>query len=225
MTDIGKHNTEIEQDEMENLLRMDPVRSSLDVESRAIEPDNIAGESIVETRFTGGDSLDEPIRVTLFNEFRAIGEKLVYVLYPKNAQVLRDWDLWGPLIFSLVIALALALSTDKIERESVFTVVVALIWFGEAVCSLNIKLLGANISIFQSMCILGYSSFPLMIASIVCAFVPLIFIRIPVIVAMYAWTLFAAMGVLQNSNLSNKKLLAVYPLFLFYFSLAWIIFL
>ncbi|EPY52544.1 rab GTPase binding protein [Schizosaccharomyces cryophilus OY26] len=225
MTDLNKPNVEIEQDETENLLRMDPVRSSFDVETRPVEPDTFAGESVVETRYTGGDTLDEPIRVTLLNEFRAIGEKLIYILYPKNAQVLRDWDLWGPLIFSLVISLCLSLPASSSDRESIFTVVFALIWFGEAVCSLNIKLLGANISIFQSICILGYSSFPLVISSVVCAFIDRLYIRIPVNVAMYAWATFASLGVLQNSNLTNKKFLAAYPLFLFYFSLSWIIFL
>jgi len=35
-------------------------------------------------------------------DLRAIGNKVVQVLYPQSDNaVLRDWDLWGPLLVSL----------------------------------------------------------------------------------------------------------------------------
>lgn len=39
-------------------------------------------------------------------DLRAIGAKIVQVLHPKaeNA-VLRDWDLWGPLIVGLIVVM------------------------------------------------------------------------------------------------------------------------
>lgn len=50
-------------------------------------------------RYTGTDTLDEAVSVTIMRDLNAIGSKIVQVLNPtgKNA-VLRDWDLWGPLI-------------------------------------------------------------------------------------------------------------------------------
>ena len=36
-------------------------------------------------------------------DLRAIGNKVVQVLYPQSDNaVLRDWDLWGPLLVSLL---------------------------------------------------------------------------------------------------------------------------
>ncbi|EEB06364.1 rab GTPase binding protein [Schizosaccharomyces japonicus yFS275] len=219
------YSVEIERDETEDLLRMDPARASLDVNRPANKNTGIGSETVVDTQLKAGDTLEEPIVVTLLNDLKSIGRKLLYTLYPKDSDGLYSWDLWGPLLFSLGIAIILAISAPENQSEAVFTVVFGLIWFGQAVCSINLKLLGATISFFQSVCILGYSTFPLAIAAAVCAFVRTEYVRVPIILLMYGWTMFAAMGVLKRSNIPEKKLLASYPLFLFYFSLSWIIFL
>lgn len=57
---------------------------------------------------------------------------------------LRDWDLWGPLIFCLLLSLLLSFTARTDQKDAVFTGVFAMIWLGEAVVTLQIKLLGGN---------------------------------------------------------------------------------
>lgn len=56
---------------------------------------------------------------------------------------LRNWDLWGPLIFCLLLALLLSLKMGE-QKSLVFSGVFAMVWIGEAVVTLQIKLLGGN---------------------------------------------------------------------------------
>lgn len=57
---------------------------------------------------------------------------------------IRDWDLWGPLIFCLLLSLLLSFAAKSDQRDVVFSGVFALVWIGEAVVTLQIKLLGGN---------------------------------------------------------------------------------
>lgn len=57
---------------------------------------------------------------------------------------LRDWDLWGPLIFCLLLSMLLSFNHDSKQRDEVFSGVFAMVWIGEAVVTLQIKLLGGN---------------------------------------------------------------------------------
>jgi hypothetical protein len=57
---------------------------------------------------------------------------------------LRDWDLWGPLIFCLLLSLFLSWGAGGNQRDLVFSGVFALVWVGEAVVTMQIKLLGGN---------------------------------------------------------------------------------
>ncbi|PHH58439.1 hypothetical protein CDD82_3025 [Ophiocordyceps australis] len=63
---------------------------------------------------------------------------------------LRDWDLWGPLIFCLLLSLLLSFTARADQKDAVFSGVFAMIWLGEAIVTLQIKLLGGNISFAQS---------------------------------------------------------------------------
>jgi hypothetical protein len=57
---------------------------------------------------------------------------------------LRDWDLWGPLIFCLLLSLFLSWGAGGQQRDLVFSGVFALVWVGEVVVTMQIKLLGGN---------------------------------------------------------------------------------
>lgn len=57
---------------------------------------------------------------------------------------LRDWDLWGPLIFCLLLSLLLSFAARPEQRDAVFSGVFAMIWLGEAVVTLQIRLLGGT---------------------------------------------------------------------------------
>lgn len=66
---------------------------------------------------------------------------------------LRDWDLWGPLIFCLLLSLLLSFSTKRAEqKDAVFSGVFAMVWLGEAVVTLQIKLLGGNMYVLPFIC-------------------------------------------------------------------------
>ena len=56
---------------------------------------------------------------------------------------LRDWDLWGPLVFCLLLALLLSLRMGE-QKSFVFSGVFAMVWVGEAVVTVQIKLLGGS---------------------------------------------------------------------------------
>jgi protein YIPF6 len=63
---------------------------------------------------------------------------------------LRDWDLWGPLIFCLLLSVLLSITARSEQRDAVFSGVFAMIWLGEAVVTLQIKLLGGNMYVSLS---------------------------------------------------------------------------
>ncbi|KAJ4390596.1 hypothetical protein N0V93_004192 [Gnomoniopsis smithogilvyi] len=133
---------------------------------------------------------------------------------------LRDWDLWGPLIFCLLLSMLLSFNHEAKQRDEVFSGVFAMVWIGEAVVTLQIKLLGGNISFAQSVCIIGYTLFPLVIAALLSALhVPKI-PRIPVYLVLVGWSLAAGISILGGSGvLKNRVGLAIYPLFVFYLGL------
>merc|ERR1711892_1165457 len=89
------------------------------------------------------------------------------------------------------------------QKSLVFASVFVIVWLGAAVVTVNALLLGGNISFFQSVCVLGYCIFPLNIASFIC-----------LLGGPLLW------GVLVPPN---RKALAVYPLFLFYTAIGWLI--
>lgn len=57
---------------------------------------------------------------------------------------LRDWDLWGPLVFCLLLSLLLSFNAREEQKSVVFSGVFAMVWIGEAVVTAQIKLLGGN---------------------------------------------------------------------------------
>lgn len=63
---------------------------------------------------------------------------------------LRDWDMWGPLIFCLLLSLLLSFRAKPDQKDIVFSGVFAIVWIGEAVVTLQIKLLGGNMCVLPS---------------------------------------------------------------------------
>jgi len=178
------------------------------------------------------DTLDEPIRETILRDLKAVGLKFKHVIVPREKQsLLSDWDLWGPLI--LCTFMAFMLENNQIEDGGpAFAEFFALIWLGSIVVTMNIKLLGGNISFFQSACVIGYCLFPLasslglskLILLIADSQITLVFIARTIAVLMsFLWSSYAAMQFLGDCQPARRKALAAYPLFLFYFVIAWMI--
>ncbi|KAG0235116.1 hypothetical protein BGW42_005766 [Actinomortierella wolfii] len=170
------------------------------------------------------DTLDEPVTETLLRDLRNVGAKLKQVLYPKGGKdILRDWDLWGPLLMCLTLSIVLSVRAPPEQAITVFTWIFVIVWIGSAIVTVNAKLLGGRVSFFQSVCVLGYCLFPLVIASVVTVFVSSMVVRGPCCLAAFGWSSWASIGFLSHSNLANRRALAVYPLILFYFIFGWMI--
>nr|XP_046268002.1 protein YIPF6 [Scatophagus argus] len=178
-------------------------------------------------------TLDEPVKETILRDLRAVGNKFIHVLYPKRSSaLLRDWDLWGPLLLCVTLALLLqGGATDSDDQGGPqFAEVFVIIWFGSIIITLNSKLLGGTISFFQSLCVLGYCIMPLTVAMVVCRIILIggtgnvsFAVRLVVVTASFGWSTFASTAFLADSQPPNRKALVVYPVFLFYFVIGWMI--
>ncbi|MCJ1356343.1 MAG: hypothetical protein MMC33_006338 [Icmadophila ericetorum] len=141
------------------------------------------------------------------------------LLQGSMSEGLRDWDLWGPLAFSLLLSLLLSLSASK-QKEVIFSGVFALVWVGSAIVTWQIRLLGGKIAFFQTVCIIGYTLFPLVIAAFMSALGLPMIARIPIYIILLAWSLAAGVSILGGSGVVRNRVgLAVYPLFIFYVGL------
>jgi len=201
------------------------IGSSTDGNARPAR--NTVGGVQVEMRNTGLDTLDEPISTTIGRDLLSIYTKTIQVLYPPKAghrEVLRDWDLWGPLVISLTLGILLSIRAAADQSLPIFTTVVCIMTSGSLVVTIQAKLLGGRVSFFQGLCVFGYCVAPLNIAALVSVFVPLVYVRLPVTFAAWAWCVWASVNFLDGTKLEKQRtMLAVYPLLLFYSILAWMI--
>ncbi|VEN59180.1 unnamed protein product, partial [Callosobruchus maculatus] len=111
-----------------------------------------------------------------------------------------------------------------------FAEVFVIVWVGSMVVTLNSKLLGGNISFFQSVCVLGYCLLPTTISLVVCRILLLLnqtnllfFMRFAVSMIGFIWATYASMIFLGDSQKPNRKMLALYPIGLFYFIISWLV--
>ncbi|GAM21942.1 hypothetical protein SAMD00019534_051170 [Acytostelium subglobosum LB1] len=177
------------------------------------------------------NTLDEPVYKTILRDIKTVGYKLYHVILPRGnaVSVLRDWDLWGPLLLCLLMAIMLSTSAKDDQRALVFALVFVVVWVGAGVVTINAQLLGGNLSLFQSVCVLGYCVFPLTIATFVIWVVQLfihnlhILIKLPIVGGCLFWSTFASYGFLASSVPPSRKALAAYPVLLFYVFIAWMV--
>ncbi|TDG46573.1 hypothetical protein AWZ03_007011 [Drosophila navojoa] len=180
------------------------------------------------------NTLDEPISETVLRDIRAVGVKFYHVLYPKEkSSLLRDWDLWGPLVLCTFMATILqgSSSADSMsDNGPEFAQVFVIVWIGAAIVTLNSKLLGGNISFFQSVCVLGYCLTPIALSLIICRIILLssrtrflFFLRFVTTTLGFAWATYASFIFLGQSQPPHRKPLAVYPIFLFFFVISWLV--
>ncbi|XP_037957483.1 protein YIPF6 [Teleopsis dalmanni] len=179
------------------------------------------------------NTLDEPIKETILRDMRAVGIKFYHVLYPKEkSTLLKDWDLWGPLVLCTFMATILQGSAEDslYDGGPEFAQVFVIVWIGAAIVTINSKLLGGNISFFQSVCVLGYCLTPVAVALIVCRVMLLatqtkllFFLRLITTIVGFCWATYASYVFLGDSQPPNRKPLAVYPIFLFFFIISWLV--
>jgi len=202
------------------------IGSSSQTTSRPANRQTVGGMQ-VETRFSTADTLDEPIVKTIGRDLFSIYSKLVQVLYPRRTsgrEVLRDWDLWGPLLLCLLLGIMLSVNAPPSQSLGVFTSVIVICSLGALAVTVQAKLLGGRVSFFQGLCVLGYCIAPLDIAALISCFVRIIWVRAPIALLAWGWCIWASVNFLDGTKIEQQRiLLAVYPLLLFYFILAWMI--
>ncbi|KNC85550.1 hypothetical protein SARC_02272 [Sphaeroforma arctica JP610] len=78
-------------------------------------------------------------------DVKTVGNKFYHVLVPRNDKtLLRDWDLWGPLLLCVSLALILRETAADDQKTLVFTSVFVIVWVGSAVVTINSQLLGGS---------------------------------------------------------------------------------
>lgn len=135
-----------------------------------------------------------------------------------------EWDLWGPLIFSLMYSVSLGFTASKDQTNSVFSGTFALIWLFFIIIGLNIQLLGGTISFMSAMSATGYSMFPIMLGSVLFSFlIKNKGLRLVIGIVLLTWSIFSGNMSLKSSGvLPNRTFLAMYPISLMYLVLFWI---
>jgi len=189
------------------------------------------------------NTLDEPISDTIWRDVRAVGLKFKHVLYPvEKKSLLKEWDLWGPLILCTFMATILQNHIEEDDHTHgkigsggdggpEFAEVFVIVWVGALVVTLNTKLLGGHISFFQSVCVLGYCLLPLGMALAICRIVlmagsqttVLFILRCISVLIGFVWSVYAAMQFLGDCQPPKRKALAAYPMGLFYFVISWLV--
>ncbi|KAF8572365.1 hypothetical protein P879_01953 [Paragonimus westermani] len=208
-----------------------PGRSSstmpLDGQIHDHNHDQYAGESL--------RLINEPIRDTVTRSVRAVGKKFSHVLCPrKGHELVKEWDLWGPLILCLVMSVLLHSSSDDFsiaDGGPEFAQVFVIFWLGAAIVTLNSKLIGGAVSFLQTVCILGYCILPLVISLVFCRILVLtssdslwIFaIRLLVVAFGLVYSSFASFVFLTPTQPPNRVGMALYPICLLYFFFAWLV--
>lgn len=131
-------------------------------------------------------------------------------------------ELWGPLVMCLGMAISLgAVSTQNVF---VFTLVFMLVWLGAILVTANARLLGYRLSFFQNVCLLGYGLFPLVAVAGVNMILPLFwFLKAGLSGIALAWSSLATVRTLTDESMLDRKMLAAYPMVLYYFIFAWLI--
>ncbi len=138
----------------------------------------------------------------------------------RRNQALKNWDLWGPMFFTLGLAIPLSIGTSK--PSSTFSLVFGLISIGACVLTVNVVLLGGSIGIFQSLCLLGYCLAPLNVAAILFLFVHNPVVRWIVMPLTVLWSSWAAVPFVSGAVAKDKRVLAIYPLVLLYSVIGWL---
>lgn len=189
------------------------VATKLKVVMKPLDRSNVLLSSASYTVLSQGAAPDEP---ELSDNDRMVLKEL------------KDWDLWGPLVLCLSLSVLLSFKAPPDQASLVFAAVFSAVWIGSTIVTINAQLLGGTISFFQSLCVLGYSMFPLNISAFVIGlfrmfvntwlWVDFIFVTIGFVWAIRASSVFISMYMKPE-----RRFLALYPVLFFYVFMSWLI--
>lgn len=172
------------------------------------------------------NTLTEPVWDTVKRDLSRIVSNLKLVVFPNPfredpGKALRDWDLWGPFFFIVFLGLTLSWSAS-VKKSEVFAVAFGVLAAGAIVLTLNVLLLGGHIIFFQSLSLLGYCLFPLDIGAVICMLKDNVIIKVVVVTITLAWSSWAAYPFMSAAVSPRRKALALYPVFLMYVSVGFL---
>uniref|UniRef100_A0A1J3FEX5 Protein YIP n=1 Tax=Noccaea caerulescens TaxID=107243 RepID=A0A1J3FEX5_NOCCA len=173
------------------------------------------------------NTLTEPVWDTVKRDLSRIVSNLKLVVFPNPyredpGKALRDWDLWGPFFFIVFLGLTLSWSAS-VKKSEVFAVAFALLAAGAVILTLNVLLLGGHIIFFQSLSLLGYCLFPLDVGAVICMLKDNVILKMIVVCVTLAWSSWAAYPFMSAAVNPRRKALALYPVFLMYVSVGFLI--
>eukprot|EP00929_Paragymnodinium_shiwhaense_P061971 TRINITY_DN30947_c0_g2_i3.p1 TRINITY_DN30947_c0_g2~~TRINITY_DN30947_c0_g2_i3.p1 ORF type:complete len:236 (+),score=47.98 TRINITY_DN30947_c0_g2_i3:174-881(+) len=181
-------------------------------------------------------TLDEPVKETIMRDLRSIASKIKYVMLPSSrddlGNRLKDWDLWGPLLLCLLLGSVLSEQQDDADQASyAFADVFVVVWIGSTVVTVNAMLLKGQVSIFQTVCVLGYCIAPLVISAIAAWLFGMdctgnsatCLLKVFMVICALIWSARASVDFVKEIVPEGRKWLGVYPVWLFYVAIAWMI--
>ena len=188
------------------------------------------------------NSLNEPIITSLTRDLNRIYAKLKIVGLPVSSEQkhkeLKQWDLWGPFIICLLLGIILCFTSKK-NSGLVFSMIFIIMWIGAMIITMNSSLLGGKLTLMQCICLLGYCTFPSVVASlinrVILKFIPEVG-KLCIVFISFIWStkgksyyiyinfIFIASVPFIAENINpKKKLLAVYPVMLYFLYLNYFI--
>ena len=175
------------------------------------------------------NSLNEPILTSLLRDLNRIYSKLKVVALPVSSEEkhkeLKQWDLWGPFIICLILGTILCFTSKK-NSGLVFSMIFIIMWIGAMIITMNSSLLGGKLTLMQCICLLGYCTFPAVVASfinrVLLKYIPS-FGKIIIVFISFVWSTKASVPFISENISQKKKLLAVYPVMLYFLYLNYFI--
>ena len=177
--------------------------------------------------FSNQNTLDESILTTIYRDLLLIYTKLKFVVIPygskdkKNFHI-KQWDLWGPLLLNMALAITLAINSQ--EKCHMIISIFVIFWLGGVILFLNANFLGVKSSIFQILCLLGYCLFPLNLSAI---FVTIFnindILRLFFVTITCLWSIYSSSDFLRSITNQDQRYLVLYPCILFYLYISWFI--
>lgn len=178
-----------------------------------------------------GGTLNEPILITIKRDIFLVYSKLHYFITvgkndfdrTYNLKMLYNWDLWGPCILLLVLSSCLYIKAPIESKDKIFSVMYFFSIYGAIAVALNALILGIKCSFFAILSLIGYCLFPFTVISFVSLIIPYFFVRL-------VFTLISIFHICRILQLSinevtpkEKKVLILYPISLYFFSVAFLV--
>ena len=196
--------------------------------NQSISNDNLVSSESNYSTSSKTNTLDESITTTLLRDAKLIYYKLKFVINPlisnKDKQKhIRQWDLWGPLIFITLLSCTLAIKAD--DKSNIIVIIFTIFSLGGLLVYLNAYLLDSKIKLFPVLCLLGYCLFPLNISAFILAVSNFYeIIRFLIVLLTCVWALFSVEGYFKSVCSPEQKYLIFYPAILMFVFLSWFIF-